>query len=379
MRLRPLSSSFIALGAMCVLLSAHGCSSSSSTNNPPADSGTTTDTGSGSEAGGVITDPDCPGTVDPLNPPAECGPNGIPVCDKGTTTDVSTCGTIGTCLAETAQSGGVSNLRMGVIRLYAPQVLLSVATIAVNPAVQPACMGGNETFNWIMKIDTKANTIQTGGAKYATDHVTYSFLDGQSVTSDQISAACQSSSTSSKTYPVNFDAGPAGTKVDLSSMKANLKLTNGKYASDTVPLLNVPIYPDTKPTTFPIILPLSNAQMKDVIVSPDGNCIGSFLDPYSCDGDTGGWKPSGALSGQMKIADADHVPVTALGCKSLCSLLIGDKASVTSDKDGKLHCPVNPDGTYDQKYGDSCSTPGGTCKDSITLTAVFAAYGITIK
>ncbi|MFI5300210.1 MAG: hypothetical protein ACHREM_19145, partial [Polyangiales bacterium] len=106
--------------------------------------------------------------------------------------------------------------------------------------------------------------------------------------------------------------------------------------------------------------------------------IGKFFDEYSCDGTSQGWKTGGAIKGLMTIKNADHVPVVALGCKSLCSLLIGDAKSVKK-ADGYLHCPTNADGTYPSNIGDSClATPGGSCNDSITLTATFAAYGITI-
>ena len=49
-------------------------------------------------------------------------------------------------MASTPQSGDVLNYRMGRIKLWAPDALLSLSALAVDPNVNPKCMNnGNES------------------------------------------------------------------------------------------------------------------------------------------------------------------------------------------------------------------------------------------
>jgi hypothetical protein len=326
---------------------------------PPVDTGVAPP-----DDGGATVTSTCPAVIDPANPPANCGPNGIPICDPNTRTNLSAC-PASPCLASVAQTPTHSNLRLATLRIFEPAVFVSIATIAFEPTITPACMGGSETWNWLVELDEKAQTLRTGGARYAADHATYAYLDGQSLTGGDLSAACAG----------GFDAGGPTAIVNLASVTTTLKPSAAGATSLPISLVNLPVYPDTKPTSLPIVLPLTNLAFRNVTTSNGGTCVGKFDDAYSCDGDTLGWTPNGAISAQIKVTDADRVPIVPLGCKSLCSLLIGDAKSVKGS-DGKLHCPKDASGAY-AAVGDSCST-GGSCKDAFALTATFAAYGVAI-
>ena len=69
--------------------------------------------------------------IDRENPPDPCGPDkiGVPKCKA--TTDVDGCPTDTACMASTKQSGDVLNFRMGRIKLWAPDALLSLSALAL--------------------------------------------------------------------------------------------------------------------------------------------------------------------------------------------------------------------------------------------------------
>src|ERR1019366_5781596 len=156
------------------------------------------------------------------------------------------------------------------------------------------------------------------------------------------------------------------------------KGSDGSWASDVIPKLFVPIYVNGDPNNV-VVLPLTKSTIQGVVLSTDGNCIGSYnptgvtapsaaglcsdQDPSSCQR----WHTDGALGGFITLKEADGVNVQTLG-KSLCVLLTGG----TSTTNGGVNCAQNADGSITAK-GDFCSTtdsPGG-CQDSYWLAASF--------
>lgn len=324
-----------------------GCSSS---DNPPANNNT--DSGS---TGGA-----CPSKVDPLNPPISCSPEaaGATMCSK--TTNVDSCPT-GTCMERSDQtSKDVKNFRMGRIRLWAPDALLSLAPIAVDPNVAPSCFnGGTEDFTWLIQLDTKAKTVKTGGSRKSSDGgKTFSFLS-ESVDSSALSSVCPGfvgSATPTSLAPVT-----APIKGDAA----------GTWSTDPIAKINVPIFDES--TGIPIILPLTNAYLKDVTIN--GSCIGKWEKGYWCDGDSGGWTGGGAIIGMITAEDADKVPVKSAGCQSLCAILVSDATKT----DGKT-CKKGPDGKV-PAIGNACVSTNGdtTCNNAFLLSATFGAYGVEIS
>lgn len=294
----------------------------------------------------------------------DAGGNCPPVCaidpeapKCSTTSKVDSCptGAGNECMFHVPQSGDVIMLRFGRNRLLKPDALLSLAPIAVDPNVNPSCFnGGKDSFNWLLKIDKKAGTLTVGGARPSPDGKTYTYLD-ESVDGAALAAVCP-----------GFVG--AKTPLDLRPATSRIVLKDNKFTSEKTPKINVPIFDGE----IPIVLPLSEANLKDVQLSPDNNCVGKWQKDFWCDGDSLGWTTAGTVESKILIADADLVPVKSASCQSLCAILANDSSKVS----GKT-CKKNPDGTYPE-IGDTC-VGGTSCKNAWTLTAAFAAYGVTIK
>ena len=334
------SSLFVSLAAascLGALVYVSGCSSSDAPPAGPKDTGT-----------GVT----CTSTkIDRENPPDPCGPDkvGTPKCHS--TTEVATCPTDNACMASTTQSGDVLNYRMGRIKLWAPEALLALSALAVDPNVNPKCMNnGNESFNWLLQIDKKANTLKTGGAPINADHKTFTFSE-RKVSGAELDAVCK-----------GF-VGPDLT--DLKPVTVGITFTGNKFSSAQIDKLNIPIFEGT----VPIILPIQQGFIKNVTISADNNCIGAWDKDYWCDGDSLGWTTGGTIIGKITVEDADKVPVKTAGCQSLCAILAND-ASKTS---GKL-CKRGADGKI-PNIGDA---KVAVDNDAFQLSATFSAFGVTI-
>lgn len=259
------------------------------------------------------------------------------------------------CMAPVAQRGDVSMLRIGRQLPVAPASLVTITRTAINPNVNPRCFdAGRDGFNWLLRIDKKAGTLTTGGARPAADGQTYKYLD-EGVDGFQLAVLCP---------------GFVGAPLSLRPKTVPVTLTNGKYASAVIDKLNIPIYSES----IPIVLPLTEVRFSDVQLSPDGTCIGSWERDYWCDPDSLGWKTSGLIEGKILVEDADKMPVKSLGCRSLCAILVDDS---TKTDEATQTCKKNADGTYPE-IGDTCI--GGTgCKNAWQLRSSFGAYGITIQ
>jgi hypothetical protein len=330
------------------LVQVTGCSSS---DDPPATTKTDTGTPGDTSPGDSTSGASCTSTkIDRDNPPDPCGPDTTgPKCRS--TTEVSTCPTDTACMASTKQSGDILSYRMGRIKLWAPDALLSLSALAVDPNVNPKCFSnGNESFNWLLQIDKKNKTITTGGAPQTADHTTFTFSE-RKVLGSELDAVCP-----------GF-VGPAET--DLKKVTVPVTFTGDKFSSAEIPKLNIPIFEGA----VPIILPIQQGFIKNVTISADNNCIGSFNKDYWCDGDSLGWTTGGTIVGKITVEDADKVPVKTAGCQSLCAILANDAAKTT----GKL-CKRGADGKI-PNIGDAKVLADN---DAFQLSATFSAFGVTI-
>ena len=347
-RLTPFLTFVVGAGLGAALLFGGGCSSSSSSPGGPAG-----DTGPAGDGSTCTTQ--CPSTkADPNNPP-ECGPDcKIPVCKS--TKEVSSCPTDNGCMAVTKQSGDVLSMRMGRIRLWAPEALLSLAALAVDPNVNPKCFNnGNESFNWLIQVDKKNNTVKTGGARVSADHKTFAFLN-ETVDASALDKICP-----------GFK-GPT-TKIDLSPITLPVHFTGNTFSSDPIKAVNIPIFDASDAP--PIVLNIQEGIVKNVNVSTDGNCIGGWDSKFWCDGDSNGWTTGGTLVGKITAEDDDHVPVKTAGCQSLCAILAND-----STKTDKGVCKRGADGKIIAGVGDTALADG---TPAFLLSSTFAAYGVTIS
>ncbi len=276
------------------------------------------------------------------------------------------CGDISTCEPFTTNpspGSGVDNFRMRLINVTAPPTLASatVQNAIVTSAVDlpssldggaPCGEDGTGLFNWLMSVDKAKGTVTTGGAPPSTDPfgLGYCFLRGT--------------------------VGP--TKAAVAPITVPATFTGDTFSTTPMPgLLNVPIFITGGSV---IVLPLNNVALNNVTMSPDGNCIGA-IDPYSIqppncvDPATFGlsscsrWHSAGSLGGYITLAEADQVPVVALGGESLCYLITGQGNGASPQK-----CGANVKGDY-------CSTTGKACPgsgDSFWFAAQFAASAVNI-
>jgi len=339
-----------------------GCSSSSV---PPAPS-----TGNGGD-GGLLP---C-ATEAGAYPPGNCDDTDEIVCSSPTQGNcctapspacpVAPCNAMSPCLAMSDNTGKpTDDLRLRKLNVTAPAALaqhfIQAGVIDDGVNLDNTCgEQGTGSFSWLARFDTTNMKLTTGGAPPADDP----FNAGYCFVNQNISGL--------PVAPVTVNMTQAA---------------DGSWASDVIPKLYVPIYINGDPNNV-VVLPLSQATVQGVMLSKDGNCIGSYNpdgvgppttgglcpdeDPSSCER----WRTYGSLGGFITLTEANAVNVVTLG-KSLCVLLTGG----VSTADGGTQCATNPDGSVTAK-GDFCSTtdsPGG-CEDSYWLAAAFAASAATIN
>lgn len=268
------------------------------------------------------------------------------------------------CLAMGVDNSGksVANLRIRRLDVSAPPKLATsfVQKAVLNLGIDLAGQcgeGGQGQFSWLIQLDTANNKVTTGGAPPTSDpfKVGYCFVNK---TIDGLPVA-------PVTVPMT-------------------KGSDGTWASGVIPKLYVPIYP---PMLAPIILPITGATVKEVTLSPDNNCIGSYNPAAITSTNTGSctdditacdrWITGGSLGGYITLEEADGVFVPQLS-ESLCVLLTGGTSVDTSNPKEKKCGRTN--GMLNVK-GDYCSNPVGPggCQDSFWLAAAFAASAAKIS
>lgn len=302
----------------------------------------------------------CAAATSPLTPPQNCGPN-----DEATPPNcmgddaVKSCPTSSPCMARVPVTGTTTTLRVGKFRLWSPDALLSLQSLIVDPLVNPSCFnGGADSYNWILKVDTAANTITMGGSNVSKDGgTTYQFLNS-TVDSANYATICPGFVGNGTTFQLQN----ATTSITFDS-------TGNTFSSNSIDTINMPIFNGD----VPLVLPLHNAVAKNVTLSGDKSCIGSWTQADWCGAESAGWTTGGTFLAQITLDDADNIPVQQTGCSTLCSLLVNDPSKQTADgkackKDGTGHVPA---------YGDTCV--GGTgCNNAFWLSATFAAYEVTV-
>ncbi len=310
-----------------------GCSSDPSTPVKPANEAGT---------GGLCDMPKLASGEDDLeNPPVKCAPD-APKCtsqDK-----VASCPS-NECMYAVEQTTSTKSFRLGRIRLWAPDALLSLTGIAVDPNVRAKCANaGTESFTWLAQVDETKKTIKTGGSRASTggDGKNFAFLD-ESVNAAALDAICPG--FKGPTEPISLRPVVSDYTVGA----------DGSLTTPKIELINVPIF-DT--SGLPIILPLREAQIKNATIK--GSCVGAYSKDFWCDGDSEGWTTGGAIIAKITAEEADKVPVKSAGCQSLCAILVNDATKT----DGKVCKKV--DGKIPE-IGTHC-VGGATCKNAFLLS-----------
>lgn len=324
-----------------------GCSSSTPPPPPPAATG-----GSCATTPGTFPPPNC----DPLGDNSCTAPS--PACPT------MPCSGSSACLAM-ADNGGKApyDMRIRKLNVTAPhnlaQHFIQADIIDRGINLHNLCgESGDGTFSWILQFDPTTKTLTTGGAPPSTDP----FGVGYCFVHETLSG------------------------LNVQPTKATMtQAADGTWSSDVIPKLYVPIF---VPMSRPIVLPITDAQVKGVAVSADGNCIGAYnpggVDSPISDGtcpDNGQcvrWHTAGSLGGFITLQEADGIAIALNANKSLCVMLTG-----ISDPNDPTHCPRDKNGNV-TATGDYCSKGMGMpatsdCADSYWLAATFAASAAKIN
>lgn len=294
------------------------------------------------------------GLTDPLDPPIGCTPMEGGAVPCSTTTKVASCPMDNACMATVKQSGPLLDHRIGRLRLWAPDALLSLTSIAFDPNINARCVnGGAESFNWLLQINRTAGTLKTGSAKPSADGAKFTFLNESY------------SGTPAATFCPGF-VGPTA-PLDLRPVTVSFATIGAGIETPLLPSLNIAIYDSAG---IGIVLPLREARFR-VASLTDTTCFGSWNKSYWCDGDSLGWTTGGSVVAKITAEEADRVPIRSASCQSLCAILVNDATKT----DGKT-CKRGPDGKVPE-IGTHC-VGGTSCKNAFLFSATFGSYGIDI-
>jgi hypothetical protein len=257
----------------------------------------------------------------------------------------------------------VDNLRLRKLNVTAPPALaqkfIQSGVIDEGVNLDNICgEPGDGSFSWLVTFTPSTGQLMTGGAPPTDDPINVGYC-----------------------Y-VNENIG------GLPVAPITVQMTqqpDGSWNSAVIPKLYVPIYVNGDVNNV-VVLPLTQSKILGVVLSTDGNCIGSYnpdgvtsptsagicadQDPSSCQR----WHTDGSLGGFITLKEANNVQVETLG-KSLCVLL----TEGVSTSEGGTECATDANGNVTAQ-GDFCSTtdsPGG-CADSFWLAATFAASAALI-
>jgi hypothetical protein len=310
---------------------------------PPPDGGTSA---ACTVNAGEFPDPSCDPAIGGSAAGATCSGGG------GTcAVDEAKCGATATCKPMASNAGkDVFDLRLRKLNVVAPASLATsfVQQTLLDKGIDlalPVCgEKGDGAFNWLLRIDKKAGTLETGGAP-PLDPLTTGYC---------------------------FYKGSVG-GLPVGPVSAKLTFTGDKFDSEKIAALNVPIFVGGKIDNV-IVLPIRGASIRAASLSDNNDCIGKYQsasttemclpkDRNSC----AIWLPAGSIGGHIRLEDADKVFVPDAQ-KTLCALLVpgsGDKCA--RDGSGKI-----------TGKGDYCSetdAPGG-CQDSYWMAGTFAASAV---
>jgi hypothetical protein len=255
-------------------------------------------------------------------------------------------------------------MRMSQLSVEIPEALTGPAVYkivadGVNINLPSCNLHGLGTFSWLTVFDPSGGTLRTGGALPMEDP-----SDG---------------------YCFDHDAAHNISPVEIATTYG----ADGRFDSDAIPALTVPIYLDVDAESA-VYLPLHQVRLTGGSISPDNNCVGSFnakgLEPInSCKPDLSAgieYFINGAnIEGHIVLEEADEVIVDTIG-QTLCVLLSGNASKYGKPADdGPMKCKRDPASNEIVLQGDWCSTsdsPGG-CKDAFRLEAGMAASAVAVR
>jgi hypothetical protein len=220
-----------------------------------------------------------------------------------------------------------------------------------------ACnLRGAGTISWLLRFDTSAGTLETGGARAsATPAGPYTF-DTETL---------NLGGTAFQVQPVTLSAPLSGS------------CTFDSAAGD----LMMPLFLNAAGSSV-VLLPLHDLRLHSGRMTAEHDCIGRYdaeaLSPASsCQPDAThpAFQTGATLDGLITLAEADTVLVTSVS-QTLCVILSGNPSMYGTQSGGITHC----NGTF---QGDWCAATNqaatSTCSDAVHVSAKFAAQAVTIQ
>jgi hypothetical protein len=249
-------------------------------------------------------------------------------------------------------SGDPQNTEWPCTQADAQMPQFRVAGISVSePAIFNALAGTLEgaldgfRFIWLIEIDQSGLTMTTGPGEPVAE-----------IPDVDDAAFCQAS---------------WATGENLQTATASLTKESDGALSTTEPIaqVNFPVYVEGNPTEVLLVLPLRQLNINNLVISDEGNTIGT---PESGSGDgfaARGWSGGAELSGWISFQDAQLATIDALGTETtLCRFLCGGVEAETNCQNN------NPTGCENQPE----QIPGDDGLLGYELVGIIAAGATTI-
>lgn len=260
----------------------------------------------------------------------------------------------------------ISDLQISTPAALNSQVVAGLLALGITPDYEQCVTAdglplftGDGSFNWILNFDRAAGTLRTGGAELETDpNAGYCFIDGMIG---------------------GFDVAPLELPATFND--------DGSFVLDGFADVVVPIFTSPTDATSVILLPLKGVSITDGTISSDNNCMGSFnaaeLDPQNlCKPNlptVPAFKTGANLDGYITLEEADAVEVPQLGGASLCTLLTTAEF-IENNKCKRMNGEILLEGDWCAgAAGEAGTAATATCKDSVRLSAKFAASGAKLR
>lgn len=217
----------------------------------------------------------------------------------------------------------------------------------VNLRAPQCAESGDGGFNWLLRVDRGASSLETGGAPPSSDPFGVGYC---------------------------FD-----TRADAVAQTTSITLAGDTLDAAPIAALGLPIYAHASASAV-FLLPMREIVLRAVSISAGGDCIGSLnakalhADCSDAREDCSKWRTDGSFGGFIALEDADKSTIADLGGKTLCVMLTAS----TPGPDG-IHCKRDANGKI-AFMGDYCSTSQtpGACGDSYWTSGTFAASAIKI-
>jgi hypothetical protein len=250
----------------------------------------------------------------------------------------------------------MSDIQFTKPTVFTTGILGNVIQGAIPPN-DPACnLSGQGSASWLLRFDTSAGTLETGGARPTTSPAGPYTFDNEMLNLGV---------TAFHVQPVTLSAPLSGS------------CTFDSTAGD----LMMPLFLNTSGSSV-VLLPLHDLRLHAGRMNAEHDCIGRYdaeglTQANACQPDAThpAFQTGATLDGLITLAEADIVLVPSVS-QTLCVILSGNPSMYGTQSGGVTHC----NGTF---QGDWCAATNqaatSTCSDAVHVSAKFAAQAVTIQ